>query len=59
MNPTERRRRVERADLEGVAARQAGRPVSGNPYKDRQRQAEREAWASGWMRADAERRRSA
>ncbi len=59
MNPTERRRRVERAGLEGLSARQAGRPISGNPYRDRQRQAEREAWAAGWMREDDARRKRA
>ena len=56
MSPTERRRRVERAALEGLSARQNGRPVSANPYRDRQRQSEREAWADGWLREDAARR---
>lgn len=51
-----RRRRVERAGLEGVAARQNGMPVSTNPYRDRQRQAEREEWAAGWLREDEARR---
>lgn len=56
MTNAERRRRVERAALEGLSARQAGRPVSANPYRDRQRQSEREAWADGWLREDEARR---
>lgn len=58
MNPTEARRRVERAELEGRSARQAGRPISANPYLDRQRQPQREAWAHGWLAEDQERRKS-
>ena len=56
MSTTERRRRVEQAELQGVSARQVGRPVSANPYRDRQRQAEAEAWTRGWLREDAARR---
>lgn len=56
MSTAERRRRVEQAELHGVSARQAGRPVSANPYRDRQRQAEAEAWTRGWLREDAARR---
>lgn len=56
MSTSERRRRVEQAELQGVSARQAGRLVSANPYRDRQRQAEAEAWTRGWLREDEARR---
>lgn len=57
MSADERRRRLERAELQGVSARQAGRPVSANPYRGMQRQAEAEAWTRGWLREDESRRR--
>src|SRR5690606_24727465 len=53
MSTAERRRRVEQAELQGVSARQAGPPAPANPYRDRERQAEADAWARRGARAAA------
>jgi ribosome modulation factor len=53
---TDNRRKVERAYLEGVSARQIGKTASANPYRDSQRQAQREQWARGWLDEDGARR---
>ena len=53
-----RRRAVDQAELLGYGARNANRPVTNNPFRDRQKQPEAEAWLAGWRRADDERRKA-
>lgn len=52
------RQQYERCRLEGVAARQGGRPITANPYAGKpslRRQAD--AWAAGWQEANRDIRR--
>lgn len=53
-----RRRAIERAELLGYAARNAGRSIRENPHRTRDKQPEAEAWLTGWQRADSERRKA-
>ena len=51
-------REYQKIRLQGIAARQAGRPADANPYRNKpslRRQAD--AWAAGHNEADRERRR--
>ena len=51
------RQQFERCRLQGLAARQGGRPAEANPYAQKpslRRQAD--AWAAGWQEAHQRRR---
>lgn len=52
------RGQYERCRLQGIAARQGGRPITANPYEGKaslRRQAD--AWAAGWGDANRDIRR--
>lgn len=51
------RQQYERIRLDGIAKRQAGRPITENPHANKPReQRQADAWEDGWRYADARRR---